>query len=598
MTSPCDTFNRDDQRKPSCFDSLSAEVVATILEFVSIKPVVLFSTLRRTSKLFNQAVALTFERRFFQKAERSSSSSCGTFPSMRSSALSAVSLHFTSHAVRQLRCFLTMLPLVSEACLHAVETLSFPGSLDLPELLTLTRALPNTKHLQIRGGNAKLSNDHAAVLFDNLPHLQSLQLDDMDLLDPRAREGLLSDMPVHHVHRLHLAGAYTLSLGMKKSPFRLSSLALPLLEALTWLHLDNLKFVEGESLGLLSNCKRLEGLALVSLAMGRDFFQNWNEVPSLRVLNMTNNTLVGPLPGAADFEHFFSLNQSLTSLTMDQRSFPPCWGTAVAQHCLGLRQLRLDDDRLPLATYAALRSRLTQLDTVHVEVETDALLEARLVALSGFKNVEALYLRVSTEMSYLSIGRGFKFPQLTILLAFLNISADEVASLIEGSPLLRQISISVWNAKVIETIGNNCPALNSLSIDGSGEGPTALDLSQVFQRCRKLTALTLSSIDMEPDVLLGLVAHRVPLSSLTVSNVKILQPLEIRNFLLNAPQVFSRLTCHLTDTSSVEMILRTLCACPHLDIRWLSLGYLKDIRAVTAKWKPQLKAVFPNLVTS
>jgi hypothetical protein len=100
---------------------------------------------------------------------------------------------------------------------------------------------------------------------------------------------------------------------------------------------------------------------------------------------------------------------------------------------------------------------------------------------------------------------------------------------------------------------------------------------------------------MNPGILVGLVANRIPLSSLTLQNLGKVSPLQIRTFLLSAPQVFARLSCHLSDTSSVEMIATTLCECPHLDMRWLSLGFLKDIRAATSQWKPQLNAVFPNL---
>jgi hypothetical protein len=155
MTSPCDAINPNIQSKPSCFDSLIGEVVATILEFVSIKPVVLFSTLRRTCKLFNQAVALTFERRYLLPRRVEVSEGWDGFCDLRTCFRNTVSVRFSCNAAVVFRSFLVMLPMMSEACLHAVETLTLPKSVRPKDFRKLAQAFPNVKHLCFDAGIAK-----------------------------------------------------------------------------------------------------------------------------------------------------------------------------------------------------------------------------------------------------------------------------------------------------------------------------------------------------------------------------------------------------------------------------------------------------------
>ncbi len=585
------------------FASLNAEVVATILEFVSIKPVVLFFTLRRTSKLFNQAVALAFERRYFQKYEQRIGS-CGE-PDQRTVMLEGwdgcyeltscyhdtVSIGF-SNSDAVIRSFLVMSSLMRTTCLHAVETLTLPPSPLAEDLRKLLRVFPNVKHLCCDEGIAEsTSAEEVADIILSIPKLETLQLTDADGMEPNILSTLLSKLNATVFRRLHLTGWVSLSYD--------SSYA-AVFASLSWLHIESMEFKDDGEF-ICSRFPNLEGLELVNLSLTGDFFKIWNANASARkarrslvALDLTENRFSDP-PKSADVDEFFQYNPRLQSLTLQQGwSFPTSWLTSVAKHCKDLRFVDFPDWDLPMTEYDAMANDLQRLQCVHLDLLANDLCEERMTRVSRLKNLQLLRIMSPFGPSPL-FSSDVAFPNLR----FLGVQVDtpnmhSILSVIEGAPQLRFISCGNWDDELVAAVADHCPLLLSLDIKGVASS-APLDLTPIFQRCKILRTVSLVGARYSENLFERIAHHCRQLRRLSLNGMGIGFERKIRELLTHPPAAMSELVlCSLTrNRETMEIVFKSLCNSPHLDMTMIKCDNSNN--DLLSCWKPQLLKIFPEL---
>jgi hypothetical protein len=439
---------------------LSAEIIANVLEYLSSKPVILFSTMRGISRLFHQGVVLNFERHYFQKRTPKPSNWPEFF--LPDAFVATTQISFSFSAPRVLRTFLTVFPWMSEACLQSVETLAVSFSSSEETLRILGRWLPNVRNLQISGGDAKkFTKQIVDTILRDFPLLTTIHL--RDYIDQTARDILVTNILAKKNCRLGMDGGLLPVLApFDSSPLDSLKPYADLFTNLTWLEFQD---VDLGTFDLFPHCVNLEVLALASLTLRESFFRTWKfcdagcQRKSLRSFELSYIRFIGDssspqvpseedveeffslnpgdssspqVPPSEDVEEFFPLNPDLMCLVMDLKAeeFPNSWAGSVGRHCHRLQYLSFSDGGcLPLEDLEALVTTLGQLKFVHAEVKTDTFEPERMTLLARFDNLHHLRLAQSTRIPSLP---HLKMPKLELLSLSSSAPPDDISS----SPVL------------------------------------------------------------------------------------------------------------------------------------------------------------------
>jgi hypothetical protein len=582
---------------------LSAEIIANVLEYLSSKPVILFSTMRGISRLFHQGVVLNFERHYFQKRTPKLSNWPEFF--LPDAFEATTRLSFSAVSPRVLRTFLTLLPWVSEACLQSVETLSVPYSHSEDTFRTLGRWLPNVRNLQLSGGAVEeFTKETADTVANHFPLLRTLDIN--GCIDETARDTLVTKLLAKENCRLRMEGDLLLGL-FDSSPLDTLKPYAELLSGLTWLEL---RAVDLGTFDLFPHCANLEVLALSNVSVRESLFRKWKIFQGgrqrkslrsleLRSINFTDWSSSPQVPPSEEVDEFFSLNPDLISLVMDLKAeeFPNSWAGSVGRHCRRLQYLSFTDSGLPLEDLEVLAMGLKQLKFVHIEMWAETLQPERMALLARFGTLKSLNL-AAIHVPALPLVALPNLEEANLL--WFRARSDEITSLLLGSPKLRRIALSGWNQPLLDAVADNCPLLVELELALGGREmlESEPDLSRLLKQCRLLNNLSVETNQFDGRILNDVIAQRAQLSSLTIRSVLARLGVNeacLKSFVQNLPTCLSTLSLNL-NLAMAEVVCHELSQRTDLDLRSLSLSnQFEEVWRYCCTWKENAKAIFPHL---